>query len=53
MAKKVLVADDERQIRDLLNAFLTNEAYKVILASNGKEAIELVGRENPDVIYWT
>lgn len=50
MAGKVLVADDERQIRDLLHAFLTNEAYEVILASNGKEAIELAGRENPDVI---
>ena len=50
MAEKVLVADDERQIRDLLDAFLTNEAYEVILASNGKEAIELAGRENPDVI---
>jgi two-component system cell cycle response regulator len=50
MAEKILVADDERQIRDLLNAFLTNEAYEVILASNGKEAIELADRENPDVI---
>jgi len=50
MAEKVLVVDDERQIRDLLSAFLTNEAYKVILASNGKEAIDLAGRENPDVI---
>lgn len=50
MAEKVLVVDDEHQIRDLLNAFLTNEAYEVILASNGKEAIELAGRENPDVI---
>ncbi|MGD8915161.1 MAG: response regulator [Syntrophobacterales bacterium] len=50
MGAKVLVADDEHQIRDLLNAFLTNEAYEVILASDGKEAIELAGRENPDVI---
>ena len=50
MAEKVLVADDEHQIRDLLNAFLTNEDYEVILASNGKEAIELAGRENPDLI---
>jgi two-component system alkaline phosphatase synthesis response regulator PhoP len=50
MAEKILVADDERQIRDLLNAFLTNEAYEVILASNGKEAIELADRENPDAI---
>ena len=50
MWEKVLVVDDESQIRDLLKEFLTNEAYEVILASNGKEAIELAGREHPDVI---
>ncbi len=50
MWEKVLVVDDESQIRDLLKEFLTNEAYEVILASNGKEAIELAEREHPDVI---
>jgi DNA-binding response OmpR family regulator len=50
MWEKVLVVDDERQIRDLLKEFLTNEAYEVILASNGKEAIELTEREHPDAI---
>ena len=50
MGKKVLVVDDEHQIRDLLNEFLTGEEYEVILASNGQKAIELAERENPDVI---
>jgi CheY-like chemotaxis protein len=50
MWEKVLVVDDERQIRDLLKEFLTGEAYEVILASNGKEAIEVTEREHPDVI---
>jgi CheY-like chemotaxis protein len=50
MWEKVLVVDDERQIRDLLKEFLSNEAYEVILASNGKEAIELTEKEHPDVI---
>jgi len=50
MWEKVLVVDDERQIRDLLREFLTSDAYEVILASNGKEAIELAEREHPDVI---
>jgi len=50
MWEKVLVVDDERQIRNLLKEFLTNEAYEVILASNGKEAIELTDKEHPDVI---
>ena len=50
MGDKVLVVDDELEIRDLLSRFLTEEGYEVILASNGKEAIELAERENPQVI---
>ena len=50
MANKVLVVDDELEIRDLLSKFLTEEGYEVIVASNGEEAIELAKRENPQVI---
>ena len=50
MWEKVLVVDDERQIRNLLKEFLTGEAYEVILASNGEEAIDLTEKEHPDVI---
>ena len=50
MGEKVLVVDDEFEIRDLLSKFLTEEGYEVILASNGEEALELAERENPQVI---
>ena len=50
MGEKVLVVDDEFEIRDLLSKFLTEEGYDVILASNGEEALELAERENPQVI---
>ena len=50
MGEKVLVVDDEFEIRDLLSKFLTEEGYDVILASNGEEALELAQRENPQVI---
>ena len=50
MGDKVLVVDDEWKIRDVLSQFLTEKGYEVILASNGEEAIELVEKENPDVI---
>ena len=50
MAEKVLVVDDEDHIRELLASFLAGEGYKVILASNGKEAIDLAKREDPQVI---
>lgn len=50
MADKVLVVDDERQIRDLLQTSLSEEGYEVIVGSNGEEAIELAKRKNPQVI---
>jgi DNA-binding response OmpR family regulator len=50
MKEKVLVVDDEWEIRDVLSNFLTEKGYEVILASNGEEAIELAEKENPHVI---
>lgn len=50
VAQRVLVVDDEERIRELLADFLATEGYEVILSSNGEEAIELVEREDPQVI---
>ena len=50
MAQKVLVVDDEQQIRDVLEKFFKGEGYEVVTSSNGEKALELVKRENPHVI---
>ena len=50
MQAKVLVVDDEKGVRDLLHSFLKTEGYQAILASNGKEAIELAKSETPNAI---
>lgn len=50
MGGKVLVADDEFTIRDMLAIFLNDEGYGVILASNGEEALALANKENPQAI---
>jgi DNA-binding response OmpR family regulator len=50
LANKVLVVDDKREIRDLLRTSLSAEGYKVVVASNGEEAIGLAKTENPQVI---
>ena len=36
MTVKILVADDEQEIRDLLDNFLKEQGYEVILASDGE-----------------
>ncbi|MFJ7934117.1 response regulator transcription factor [Sporosarcina sp. NPDC096371] len=43
MAKfKVLVADDDQDIRDGIEIYLKNEGYDVLKAADGKEALELL-----------
>gem|GEM_PF-3506503 len=48
--KKILVADDDEWIRQLLETVLRDEGYPVILASNGREALEMLAQERPDVL---
>jgi two-component system alkaline phosphatase synthesis response regulator PhoP len=50
MADKVLVVDDEEQIRDVFSSFLKEEGYQVIVASDGEECIQLAERESPKAI---
>jgi CheY-like chemotaxis protein len=47
---KVLVIDDEVNIRTLINMLLTQLGYDVLLADNGQKGLELYRREHPDVI---
>ena len=47
---KVLVIDDEPQVRKLLNMLLSHDGYEVILADNGGKGLELYRLEHPDVI---
>jgi two-component system, OmpR family, alkaline phosphatase synthesis response regulator PhoP len=47
---KVLIAEDEKDIRRLVSFVLTREGYTVIEASDGKEALETAEKENPDII---
>lgn len=45
--EKILVVDDEKDIRKLVGIYLKKQGYAVEEAENGKIAIELV-KENPD-----
>src|SRR3989440_4366590 len=47
---RVLVVDDEPQIRKTLEVNLRARRYDVDLASTGEEALELAARHHPDVV---
>jgi two-component system KDP operon response regulator KdpE len=49
-AAKILVVDDEPQIRTLLKATLGRAGYSVVEAANAREAVNAKGIDKPDLI---
>lgn len=50
MAVKILIVDDEPDIRDVLRITLEDEKYEVFEASNGEEGLALIDKKMPDMI---
>ena len=48
--KKVLVVDDEAHIRRVIEVKLKKHGYQVITAINGKEGLNLIITQKPDVV---
>lgn len=48
--KKILIADDEPDILEIIQYNLQAEGYEVVTAKNGNEAIELAKKQQPDLI---
>jgi len=49
-SKRILVVDDEQPIQRILRRNLAMSGYDVVLAGDGKEAIEMVRLHQPDLI---
>lgn len=47
---RVLIADDNQPNRELLEAYLDDEGYEIIMASDGEHTMQLVGQQHPDII---
>jgi len=47
---KILVAEDDKQIGDMIAFKLTNGGHQVIRAEDGEQAVTLAARELPDLI---
>jgi len=48
--KKVLIVDDEAPIRRVLEFKLKNSGYRVLIAQNGAQGLELIKTRKPDAV---
>lgn len=49
MNYKILIADDEPEIRDLLRLYLEKDGYEILEAGGGLEALAILKKEKPDL----
>jgi len=50
VTKRILIAEDERNIAESLRFLLTREGHEVSLALDGAEALSMVRRARPDAL---
>ncbi len=50
MTKKILIVDDDPDITKFLDVLFRHNGYETCIAVDGKEAMEVYSKENPDLI---
>ena len=48
--KKILIVDDQLEVRELVQVTLEIGDYQILTAENGRQAMEVAQREHPDII---
>ncbi|NNL98137.1 MAG: response regulator transcription factor [Acidimicrobiia bacterium] len=48
--RRVLIVDDEQELRAMLSAYLTADGFEVLEASDGEQALELAQSGDPNVV---
>lgn len=48
--KKILLADDDPDVVEVVSMLLEEEGYEIITAKDGAQALEKIERENPDLV---
>ncbi len=50
MMRTILVVDDDKNLRRLYKEELEAEGYRIALATDGRQALDFVAKEKPDLI---
>jgi len=49
-SSKLLIADDNQQNCELLEAYLVDEGYEIVFAYDGRQTLDQVAAESPDLV---
>lgn len=47
---RILIADDNEQNRELLEAYLSDDGHEILMAADGQETLDVARREMPDLL---
>ena len=50
MREKILIIEDDIKISDLVKLYLEKDGFRVAVANDGKQGLEKIAKENPDLI---
>jgi len=50
VTQTIMVVDDEKRLVSLVESYLNQAGYRVVTAFNGREALDVAGRDRPDLI---
>jgi len=50
MGKKILLADDDPDVIEVVSILLEDEGYEIVTAADGAEALEMIEQESPDLV---
>ncbi|EKN71185.1 response regulator transcription factor [Schinkia azotoformans] len=50
MVKRVLVVDDEHNLREMISSYLQNEGYETVEAVNGNSAVQAIKNDQIDIV---
>lgn len=47
---RILIADDNEQNRELLEAYLSDEGHEILMAADGQQSIDVATKQLPDLV---
>lgn len=47
---RILIADDNQQNRELLEAYLVDEGHEILMAADGRQALDMAASRQPDLV---